>query len=846
MNLTAFLSVDTSKWQDGWKQAENQSDTAFRKITSEMTKMDSVVKKLENSMKSGREKLAERLTAMGATAEQQAQVLAKYDYTQKLKEQIAQTKALQAAEQSRIGTLKNLVAAAKNIAIGAIAIGGVRGLVEMADKYNEINATIKNATASGDEFNYFQQAAQEIAQKTYKSYEQIAGQITALVPTMKTLGFSSNTIKEFAETMNLGFRANGFKGGEQVIQALSKSFNKGVIDARAFQAALLAIPDLADNIAKALGKTEAEVKALGVAGKLTTAEFVKGVQASKGVYDKQAANVVLSVSDAFQSLKNNIQKFIGETNNASGVTKTLANGIKMIGENIDLIAKGLMLFAGVKAASLFMTLAGAVATTTANIAKSTMAWAAETAAITADTRAKMANAIAAGAVVKANQLGSGMNAIANSTGLLVGGFSGIKNAISGILKFMGKGGILAAIAAVIALTGQWQNTLDSIKYIWESLSGIGKQVFSDISAGIQSAWQSIKGFLGESELLSGFFAQFDSGIFGVFEMVGKAADTIVAALRGVIEIVVQTIGNTVKVTIKTIAKTIEIMLKGVENQINKVIEAADWVNRKFGGDGIDFRFDLTPKALEDLANQQIDLGLDIKQIFGDSFKMQRENGLQAYFETMAAEIKQRREFEKQEQAARQAAIDNLDKNADNLSQTAESIAKANENIKKSAGAEKTDTQKYIDMLKIIEPEKQKYWADPAKYYETVMKELDLTAKIDFSKIDWAAVDKFKLTGEETQTTGIDANTVAMQENTAALLENTKLKQASENMGKPQNAVEQSGGGLAKMGEMTLQIVTDTEKLRVKIVDNPSTIERFKQIAQQATSDFINSAALANA
>ena len=284
-------------------------------------------------MKSGRERLAERLQSMGATAEQQAKILSRYDYSQKLKEQIVQTKALQAAEQSRLATLKNLVATAKNIAIGAIAIGGVRGLVEMADKYNEINATIKNATASGEEFNYFQQAAQEIAQKTYKSYEQIAGQITALVPTMKTLGFSSNTIKEFAETMNLGFRANGFNGGEQVIQALSKSFNKGVIDARAFQVALLAIPDLADNIGKVLGKTEAEIKALGVAGKLTTAEFVKGVQASKSVYDKQAANVVLSVSDAFKSLKNNVQKFIGETNNASGVTKTLASGIKIIGEN---------------------------------------------------------------------------------------------------------------------------------------------------------------------------------------------------------------------------------------------------------------------------------------------------------------------------------------------------------------------------------------------------------------------------------------------------------------------------------------------------------------------------------
>ena len=91
MNLTAYLGVNIENWQKGWKQAEGQSDAAFSKITAQMEKTEKSIKSLENSMKSGRERLSERLQNMGATAEQQSAILSRYDYSQKLKEQIAQT-----------------------------------------------------------------------------------------------------------------------------------------------------------------------------------------------------------------------------------------------------------------------------------------------------------------------------------------------------------------------------------------------------------------------------------------------------------------------------------------------------------------------------------------------------------------------------------------------------------------------------------------------------------------------------------------------------------------------------------------------------------------------------------
>ena len=122
MNLTAFLGIDTSKWQTGLKQAESQSDATFNRINAQMSKTDNYIKRLENSMKSGRERLSEKLQNMGATQGQINAVLGRYDYAEKLKAQIAATKQLQAAEQKRLETLKTIGATIKTAFVGAFAI----------------------------------------------------------------------------------------------------------------------------------------------------------------------------------------------------------------------------------------------------------------------------------------------------------------------------------------------------------------------------------------------------------------------------------------------------------------------------------------------------------------------------------------------------------------------------------------------------------------------------------------------------------------------------------------------------------------------------------------------------
>lgn len=607
----------------------------------------------------------------------------------------AETAKATAAIKTQSGVLGSL----KGVFAGLLTVSAVKGAINLAESFDKVSGTIKNATSDLTEFNAFQKSTFETAQKLGLPFDKVASSVTALIPPMKAVGANTKQIQTFAETLQAGFKANAFSGGDAVITAIAKSFNKGTIDARAFQQALIGIPDLAANIAKHLGMTEQEVKALGVAGKLTTNQFVKAVNAANPEYLAQAKNIN-SLSDSFNYLKNALSQYLSGANQASGFTKALAAAVKFAADNIDKLAIGFTVIAGLKIASMMTSILAPVVALGGAVVKNTVAWAAETAAITANTRAKMANAIAAGAGVKSNQLSAGMNAIANGTGLLVGGFGGVKNALSGILKFLGKGGILAAVAAVIALTGQWQNTVDSVKYIFNDLKGVASTLWDSAKAGIAAMTDGIKNFIGQSEFLSGFFSQFDSGIFGVFEMIGKAADAVVSGLKTAFAALIQNTVASVKVVLNALTMPIRGVLTAIEKGFNKVFSIYNKVADTIGLKPIDLNIDFS--EIKDKLTFDADfMGIDeLKDLFNTYQSEQKQSGLEAYFRQMKSDIDASRQIAAAANDERQKEVDNLGSLNNNLSDFNAALADKVKDTKaqKLGGKSATELQIEIDKL----------------------------------------------------------------------------------------------------------------------------------------------------
>lgn len=606
----------------------------------------------------------------------------------------AETAKATAAIKTQSGVLGSL----KGVFAGLVTAGAVKGAINLAESFDKTSGTIRNATSDLQEFNAFQKSTFDTAQKLGLPFDKVASSVTALIPPMKAVGANTKQIQTFAETLQAGFKANAFSGGDAVITAIAKSFNKGTIDARAFQQALIGIPDLAANIAKHLGMTEQEVKALGVAGQLTTNQFVKGVNASSAEYLAQAKHIN-SLSDSFNYLKNALSQYLSGANQASGFTKALAAAVKFAADNIDKLALGFTVIAGLKVAQMLGGILAPVVALGVGIARNTALWTAETAAIMANTKAKTANAIVSGAN-KAGIAAAGVNAAGAAVASIAGVGAGLSRVFSGVLNILGKGGILAAVAAVVALTGQWQNTVDSVKYIFNDLKGVASFVWDSAKSGIAAMVSGIKEFIGQSDTLKGFFSQFDSGIFGVFEMVGKAADAVVSGLKTAFSALIQNTVSSVKVVLNALTMPIRGVLTAIEKGFNKVFSIYNKVADTIGLKPIDINIDFS-EIKEKLTFDADFLGVDkLKDLFNTYQSEQKQSGLEAYFRQMKSDIDASRQIAAAANDERQKEVDNLGSLNNNLSDFNAALADKVKDTKarKLGGKSATELQIEIDKL----------------------------------------------------------------------------------------------------------------------------------------------------
>lgn len=651
--------------------------------------------------------------------------------------------------------------AIKGIFAGLITASAVKNAIEMAESFQNVTGTIKNATSSLAEFDAFQKSTFDAAQRLGLSYEDMASSVTALIPSMKAVGANTQQIQDFTETLQAGFKANAFSGGDAVIKAIAKSFNKGKIDAKAFQQALIAIPDLASMIGDKLGLTEQQVKELGAAGELTNKQFINAVASLKGAYSEQSKNVN-SLSNSFNYLKNALSQYLAGANQVTGFTKILSNGVKFLADNIDKVIFAFVTLGSLKIASMVGGVVTSIATMATAVGTSTRAWIAETAAIMANTKAKTANAIASGAQgagLAVSGLSKAGTAVANIAGLGAG-LNRVFTSISGVLKF----GIVGALIGVISLTGQWSNIVDSVKYIFNDLKG----VISFIGQGFTSLLGSLKQFISQSDSLNGVFKQFDGGIFGIFEMIGRLADNVVSGLKAVFSAIIQNTIATVKTIGNVITKPIRAVLGMTETAFNSVIDKYNAIAEKINLKPIDFKLDFSQLNEKLTFNADFLNGNEFKNLLNEYQSEQKQSGLEAYFRQMKADIEASRAIASEANKARQGEVDNIS----DFNQAIKDKIKDTKGIQTGTAA---DAQLEIDRLYRETPYKER----DAAFYAKI-DELNLTIS-KLGSIDWneyyakMGLPSYSELGvgakvfDFTELTQVEnSNIQALQENTQAL------------------------------------------------------------------------------
>ncbi|WP_347043345.1 phage tail tape measure protein [Escherichia coli] len=220
---------------------------------------------------------------------------------------------------------------------GAFATGH---LISLADEWSSVNARLKQASQSSDEFSSSQKVLMDISQRTGTAFSDNAALFARSAASMREYGYSADDVLKVTEAISTGLKLSGAGVAESgsVITQFSQALAQGVLRGEEFNA----VNENGDRVIRALavgmGVARKDLKAMADDGKLTADKVVPALISQLGILRDEYAAMPETVSGSITKVENAFMAWVGGANEASGVTKTLSGVLNGVAGQIDNVA----------------------------------------------------------------------------------------------------------------------------------------------------------------------------------------------------------------------------------------------------------------------------------------------------------------------------------------------------------------------------------------------------------------------------------------------------------------------------------------------------------------------------
>ncbi|EOU42382.1 phage tail tape measure protein [Escherichia sp. KTE114] len=249
---------------------------------------------------------------------------------------------------------------------GAFATGH---LISLADEWNSVNARLKQASQSSDDFQASQRELMAISQRTGTAFSDNASLFARSAASMREYGYSSEEVLKVTEAISTGLKLSGASTAEasSVITQFSQALAQGVLRGEEFNS----VNENGDRVIRALaagmGVARKDLKAMADNGKLTADKVVPALISQLGALRDEYAAMPDTVSSSATKVENAFMAWVGGANEASGVTKTLSGVLNGIAGHIDTVATAAGALVAVGVARYFGNMASSAGSATAGL-----------------------------------------------------------------------------------------------------------------------------------------------------------------------------------------------------------------------------------------------------------------------------------------------------------------------------------------------------------------------------------------------------------------------------------------------------------------------------------------------
>ena len=283
----------------------------------------------------------------------------------------------------QLSTLRNIAATA----LGGTLIGSLaKDLADVADGYDNLSARVKLATGEGQAFEAVMSEIQRVALDTNSNLDATGTLFARLADAGRSAGQGAAEAQADAlgltQTINEAIQVSGAsaQASDAAVTQLIQGLQSGVLRGENFNSVMEQAPRLAKALADGLGVTTGELRKMAEAGQLSATVVRDALRGQAQAVRTEFEQLPPTVGRAIENLNTAWTVYVGEVNNATGASKTAAQAIKALADNLSLVV-GLLIdlgqaaaaFAALRLAQQFLGIGAAATASAAAIAANTTA-----------------------------------------------------------------------------------------------------------------------------------------------------------------------------------------------------------------------------------------------------------------------------------------------------------------------------------------------------------------------------------------------------------------------------------------------------------------------------------------
>lgn len=230
----------------------------------------------------------------------------------------------------------------------------VSSLKAQADHYTELSNKIKLVSENEKQHAQAMAAVFDISMKTAQSTQAVSAVYQSFAQNAKELGISQRQVADVTETISKAVSISGASAAEaqNSLTQFGQVLLMGKFRAQEYNSVMTQTPAVMQAIARGLGVTMVQLKAMSDDGELTTDKIISGLERSKASVDELYGKTSTTVSASLQNLSTATEKWVGELDSSLGATEAVASAINVLANNlgntIPYVTNLGLAFAGIK------------------------------------------------------------------------------------------------------------------------------------------------------------------------------------------------------------------------------------------------------------------------------------------------------------------------------------------------------------------------------------------------------------------------------------------------------------------------------------------------------------------